>query len=507
MKTILFIALGFLPLLILAQPLPDRYRTEVFSSFEERSDSLFSAGVPQPIPGGGFWEWFTGFPLNADETNTTPVDLKMDIFEPTGDTLSKRPAIVICFGGGFLTGDKDHWSIRLLAEQLARRGFVTATIDYRLGMNIFDQDLGARAVYRAVQDGRAAIKYLRANASTFNIDPDEIYIGGHSAGAFIALHNLYLDREMERPISTLEWMQDDEMIPDLGCLDCTGISAEISGQANCGFSLAGAVGFLSYIESASDGETSLFHSEDDDTVPHDTGEPFSSISGFIGGSDLPIVYGSLPISLRSDSLGLDYTFNSYTNRGHGVHEAPGDTELYSDILPGISNWFYGQRLKPEEHPLTGRKFICPDRHIQSYSVAIGDAVHFDWQIVGGSFITQSSTSNSVIVVWSDTASIRTISVTPYNTFAARGTLQELTVTLAFQAQNTWLGGSGNWHEATNWSLGHVPLRCENVIITHAGAVITIDIAPDSVIEVHSVWAIGDVEVRVGDGAVLSIEAE
>ena len=110
-----------------AQPFPDRYRTEIFSDVEKISEVLFSASVPQPTPGGGLYEIITGLPLNADETDTDLVDLYMDIYLPLGDTLSSRPAVVICFGGGFLSGSKDHWSIVLIAEALARRGFVAAT--------------------------------------------------------------------------------------------------------------------------------------------------------------------------------------------------------------------------------------------------------------------------------------------------------------------------------------------------------------------------------------------
>lgn len=507
MKVFAGIVLAAVPLLIFAQSLPDRYRTEVFLQVSETSDILFSSDVPQPTPGGGIWEFLSGLPLNVDETNTTPVDLSMDIFEPVGDTLVQRPAVVICFGGGFLNGSKDHWSIRLIAQEMARRGFLTVTIDYRLGMNIFDQDLGARAVYRGIQDGRAAIKYLRSLAATYRIDPNEIYIGGHSSGAFVALHNLYLDKESERPLSTFEWMQDGEVIPDLGCLDCTGTAGEISGQANCGFSLAGALGFLSYIEANTDGQISLFHSEDDETVPYDSGEPFSSISGFIPGADLPIVYGSLPISLRSDTLNLSSAFQSYTDRGHGVHEAPGDTVLHVDIVPDISDWFYTQRLKPEVHMLTGRENICSNALVQAYSIESTDAIYFDWTVLGGNFINQSTNSSSVVIQWSDTASMHEVSVTPYNIYAARGTLQELTVELVMPGQNSWIGGSGSWSELSNWSLGHMPLRCEDVIITNVGPSITVDVLSGSTIEVHSLTTIGNVDIRLGEGANFRVETQ
>ena len=486
-----------------AQPLPDRYRTEIFDNFIETENILFSQDVPQPTPGGGFYEWITGLPLNADETDTDPVDLYLDVFEPVGDTLTTRPAIVICFGGGFLTGSTEHWSIVALAQKLAKRGYVTVTPDYRLGMNIFDQDLAARSVYRAVQDGRAAVKYLRANADSLGIDPNEIYIGGHSAGAFIALHNLYMDTEEERPLPTFVWTQDGDTIPDLECLDCTGI-AEGSGHANSAFSLAGAIGFLSYIDTSTDGRTTMFHSQDDGTVPYDSGEPFGDVSGLVLGSDLPTVYGSLPISLRCDTISLPDTLHSYTNRGHGVHEAPGDT-LYADIVPRISDWFYDQRLKPEEYAIEGPVVVCPDDNPALYSIEAGDAVYFDWQVTGGTFIEQSPDSNTVLVEWSDTASSKILELTPYNQFLARGITQQIEISLAGQSPNMWIAGSGNWSTPANWSLGHRPVPCEEVSIVNFSPTINVAISPGSVITVLSVNLEGNVGLDVGAAALLYVK--
>ena len=63
-----------------AQPFGDRYRTVVFDSVTVTTGILFSEDVPQPNPGGGFYEFITGLPVNADDTETTPVDLLMDIY-------------------------------------------------------------------------------------------------------------------------------------------------------------------------------------------------------------------------------------------------------------------------------------------------------------------------------------------------------------------------------------------------------------------------------------------
>src|SRR5687768_2983330 len=58
--------------------------------------------------------------------------LYMDIYQPYGDTLTKRPVAVFAFGGAFITGSRDDWYVVLACEQLARAGYVVASIDYRI---------------------------------------------------------------------------------------------------------------------------------------------------------------------------------------------------------------------------------------------------------------------------------------------------------------------------------------------------------------------------------------
>lgn len=454
-----------IPTLLLSQPPSNRYNTEIFE-VSQTNDIQFSTGVPQPNEGGGFYEWITGLPLNVEEYNTSPVDLKMDIFQPLDDTLQMRPLVIVCFGGGFLSGSKDHWSIRLICQNLAKRGYVAAAIDYRLGMNVFDSDLANRAVYRGLQDARSAVRFFRAdaaNSNTYKIDPNHIFIGGHSSGAFMGLHNAYLDKEVERPISTYEWIQDGEIVPDQECIDCVGDNLDFNGHANAIFSLAGALGFTSFIESASDPKAVLFHSTDDGTVPYDSGGPFSSIIWLVIGSDLPDVYGSLPISEEADALELPYSFFSYTNRGHDVHESSSST-LYSDIIPGISDWFFEEELKPMYKGIKGNTIICSDELTKSYSLTGSDGVYFDWNVTGGTIQFPFVFSHEVQVEWDPEAVDHSISVTPYNHLDAKGDLYEMEIDIQTHDINQFLFTSTMWSDSTNWSLNHPPIACEDVII-------------------------------------------
>lgn len=360
---------------IQAQPPTNRYNEALFANVTETTNILFSTNVPQPRPGGGFYETLTGLPINVKEYDTQNVNLRMNIFQPTGDTLTTRPLIIIAFGGGFVDGSKDHWSMRLLAQNLAKRGYVTALIDYRLGMNIFDEDLSKRAVYRGVQDGRSAVRFFKADAAgsnTYRVDPNNIYIGGHSSGAFIGIHNAYLDKEIERPLSTYAWTQSCGFLglstctcPNLLCLDCVGNNTTQNGAAKAVFSLAGAVGELTFMETANDPNIVMFHSSDDGTVPYNSGQPFSDLSWAVVGFDLPIVYGSNQMNIRANTLGMNKQFYPYTTRGHSVHEN-GSTALYTNIVPDISDFFFVQLLKPVTHTITGALSVCASNPTRTY---------------------------------------------------------------------------------------------------------------------------------------------
>jgi len=488
-----------------AQSLPNRYQDDVFASWTETSEVLFSTDVPQPVPGGGFYEWISGYPVNVDEYDTTDEDLYMDIFQPVGDTLSQRPLVIICFGGGFLSGSKDHWSIRLLAQELALRGFVTATIDYRLGMNIFDSDLSNRAVYRGLQDGRSAVRFFRADAAgdnIYKIDPDQIYIGGHSSGGFIATHNAYLDKESERPLSTYEWTQDGNDCEDLGCLDCAGDNQSYSGHANAIFSLAGAVGFTDFIETSEDPTMVMFHSTDDETVPYTNGEPFSSLLWLIVGDDLPTVYGSSDMADQADAVGLPYEFYSYTNRGHGVHED--EPNLYNDIVPGIEDWFYLDRLKPRNLKLEGDSVVCTDEIITDYLVTEIANGYYDWSLNGASAYTGTSYDHEVSVVWNLDAAEANVSVVPYSKWRARGDSIQLNISYQDAAMIEWVADNGSWYDISNWSLGRVPQSCDDVELKTLEGPYEVTAPSDLLTEIRSLIVYPDAELKLEGTAIINI---
>lgn len=151
-------------------------------------------------------------------------DLQMDISVPNDDTPPPhgRPLMVLIHGGAFIAGTKADPGIVAMRKDFAKRGYVTAAINYRLGMfhpagdwhcnisfidgvewdclNQSDTLEWSRAYYRGIQDAHGAIRWLVNHAALFNIDPQNIFVVGESAGAFIAMGTGFMDDVTEKPI-------------------------------------------------------------------------------------------------------------------------------------------------------------------------------------------------------------------------------------------------------------------------------------------------------------------
>ena len=111
--------------------------------------------------------------------STQQGDLSMLIHRPEGWKASdKRPAIVFFFGGGWTNGSPKQFESQ--AAYLAGRGMVTARADYRVKSrhNVLPD--------ACVEDAKSAVRWLRAHAAEYGIDPDRIVAAGGSAGGHIA---------------------------------------------------------------------------------------------------------------------------------------------------------------------------------------------------------------------------------------------------------------------------------------------------------------------------------
>ena len=221
----------------------DRYLSDVFST--DRSENIEYAQAQAVV-----------YPPYLSENATFTKDLDFDIYQPVGDTLSKRPLIIMAFGGAFLVGWKQQPQLVDFCEGMCAKGYVVASIDYRLGFNPVATNTAIRAVYRGAQDVKAAVRYFKANAATYNIDPDWVFVGGNSAGGISAIHATYvLETDRAASGSMMAPTYGGGLFgnwPDLGCGECSGNSYffpphNIEGVASGVINLWGAIGDLSWI--------------------------------------------------------------------------------------------------------------------------------------------------------------------------------------------------------------------------------------------------------------------
>ena len=134
-----------------------------------------------------------------DETGDTD-NLHLDIYRPAPVLMHwKKAAGIFVHGGGLVGGDKLSEGAVDLGNLYARSGFVYTSIDYRIGLEQrrrwnrmwWRYHRPDRATYRAVQDTKAAFRYLKANADLYGIDTNYIFVEGNSAGSTVLLYCLY----------------------------------------------------------------------------------------------------------------------------------------------------------------------------------------------------------------------------------------------------------------------------------------------------------------------------
>ncbi len=136
-----------------------------------------------------------------NSTSSKEIPLKLDIYSPDNKS-TNRPVIMLIHGGGFAGGTKEHKHIVNMSKYFASRGWVAISIDYRLKKHkgtlpqewVDNASKLAKerapqflAVYPAMRDAKAALRWVVANANTYHINTDYITVGGGSAGAVTAI--------------------------------------------------------------------------------------------------------------------------------------------------------------------------------------------------------------------------------------------------------------------------------------------------------------------------------
>lgn len=237
-------------------------------------------------------------------------DLFMDVYQPVGDTLKKRPVVILAFGGSFITGDRKQ--LADLAKEITKLGYVSACIDYRLLSYTqwpIDSIKGLDIAIKASGDMKAAIRYLRKDAATsniFRIDADMIIAGGVSAGAITAIQAAYFDisdNVEEHIIAAVN--KNGGIEGNSGDAENLKYSSKVQGVLN----LSGAIYRLYFIDEGEPPIISL-HGDKDDVVPYSY--------DYVKPLGIPIIklYGSSEIHNQAQKIGITSFFTTVKDGGH-----------------------------------------------------------------------------------------------------------------------------------------------------------------------------------------------
>ncbi len=264
----------------------ERYAQKIFDEIKVTPDIKYGEG-----------------PVYPSEDNQ---ELFLDVYEPQGDLLDKRPVVVLAFGGSFIEGSRKD--IDWLCEEYAKSGYVAVSVDYRLYDGPFfpipDAEVMKNVVLRAVSDIKGAIRYMRQDAATENIykiDPEFVFAGGISAGSIAACHTAMLDSTDNIPADL------QQIIASIGGLrgntnDLYQYSSEVQGLVN----YSGGLNDASWID-GDDPQFFSVHDDMDPVVPY--GEGFARIFG------IPIVEmeGSQIMKEVADAVEVHNELITYEN--------------------------------------------------------------------------------------------------------------------------------------------------------------------------------------------------
>ena len=269
------------------------------------------AQTPIDTTGGRFYQpKFSGVTVTSGVVFGSAINflgqntpLLMDIYQPTGDAAAERPVIIFAHQGGFVTGSRAEQYMVDVCTRFAGLGYVTASIDYRLGFFPFDTTNVSVAAIRGMQDLRAAVRFFRKDAATTNsyrVSPERIVVGGASAGAFMALEVGYLDKVSEVP--------SDVNITALGGIEGASGNPGYSSLPLAVLNLSGATNPPGIIEA---GNVPLYsaHGTADRVVPY--------LKGRVGAGLPPkYVFGSGRLNPYASSVGVPNVLRRFSKAPH-----------------------------------------------------------------------------------------------------------------------------------------------------------------------------------------------
>ena len=259
-------------------------------------------------------------------------NLQVDVYQAVGDTEINRPLIILAHGGSFIAGIRTNPSMVSLGNAFAKRGYVVASISYRLMsyLDLISSSTTKNGVVESLSDGRAAIRYFRKTVdegNIYNIDPNQIYFGGNSAGAIIAVHAAFMQEEDITDPELLDALSNNGGIE--GNSGNEGYSSEIRGA----ISLAGAIADINFITESDFNKVLIScHGDQDDTVPYFCGEP-------LNGSVQIELCGSGSMLAHTEAIGFpNHQHLLFPGQGHVPWQFGGATEV--EMIDFVSDNLY-----------------------------------------------------------------------------------------------------------------------------------------------------------------------
>ncbi len=276
-----------------------------------------------------------GTPGLPPSLNGSPVFMAsqfVDIYQPSGDTATARPLIILAHTGSYLpafinqqtTGNKEDSSIVEVAKNLAKRGYVVALASYRSGWNpattiqAVAREQLLKATYRGLQDMRACVRFFRTNASTYKIDPNKVVVGGQGTGGYIALafgtvdtredieSNIKFLRDNASPMVSMDTLGDWRGVGGIPPYNLPHPET-VSSSAQMIINYGGAMGDTAWMKPNSLPIVSC-QAKGDLFAPYFTGNVLVPTTGAVV---IPNASGAGDVIPKADAMGLNNAINKY----------------------------------------------------------------------------------------------------------------------------------------------------------------------------------------------------
>ncbi len=252
--------------------------------------------------------------------------LKLDVYKPEKiDSSDKLPTLLWIHGGGFAGGARDYKDDAQLGEVMAKKGWVMASVSYRLLRKGTPTGFGCdcpkedklETFRQAVIDYYDAANYIVEHAEALNINVDKIISGGSSAGAEIVLNAVYMKEYFIKHLENYS-------------------SVKFQGV----WSLAGAIVDVDYLIQDNAIPAALFHGTDDGLVPFGTAPHHYCTSDKPGYLWLD---GSETIAKKLEALEAPFYFYMVKGGHHELASIPYDKRL-DDVLAFFQKTAFGDEI-------------------------------------------------------------------------------------------------------------------------------------------------------------------